>query len=626
MSKKFPPYTKWQMGSHSFWVMVVCLSAGTTAAHGQAGIITTVAGRVGTRGFGGDGGLATAASLSLANLQNSCDPGQFEQASHIAVDSNGNLFIADGENQRIRRVSVDGLITTVAGTGEKPAVNARCEPTGSVADGPAAGARFFNPADVELTPSGNLIIADEQNNRIRQVTAAGVASTISGNGSHNLYAPGVPAVNSPMDWPSAIAVDALGLVYFSELHGNRIGRIEASGLLSVIAGTGFPGFSGDNGPANAATLRKAAGVAIGAGGALLIADTGNHRIRRVSAGVITTIAGNGQASFCGDGGPAAQACLNTPMDVRADAAGNIYVADTGNHRVRKIDAAGNISTLAGTGIPGWGPDGVDASKSQLNYPAGLAVDAKQDLYVVDWQNYVIRKISFGSSPVVTSAGVVNGASFTSPVAPGSIFSIFGANLSASTEIATSGAWPLTLAGASVAMNGVAVPLYVVSPSQINGQVPVEMTEGTASLVVTTGAGASTAVPVAIAAAAPGFFLYPGTTRAISANQDGGLNSPDNPESAGRLLVFYLTGQGPVSPALGTGESASLVTLSNALLARSATIGGVNAPIQFLGLSPGFIGLAQANIVIPNDAPKGPDIGVILTVGGRQSNVALVAVR
>jgi len=194
-----------------------------------------------------------------------------------------------------------------------------------------------------------------------------------------------------MDWPAALAVDSAGLIYFSELHGNRIGRINADGKLVTIAGNGFPG---------TATLTKPTGIAIDRDGNVLIADTGNHRIRKAAPnGALTTVAGTGSQSFCGDGGPALAACFDTPMDVKLDSRGNIYIADTGNHRIRRIDAAsGNITTVAA---------------GTLNTPCAIALDANDNLYIVDWQNFLIRKVAF---PSISPGGIVDGASFESTLA------------------------------------------------------------------------------------------------------------------------------------------------------------------------------------------------------------------
>lgn len=615
------------MGSSRVWFAWLLLPATLGA---QSGIISTIAGGTPVngspvRGFDGDGSPAVNAVLALANLQNTCDPNRFEQTSHISIDAKGNLYFADSNNQRIRRIDAAAQISTIAGSGTAPATNSRCEPTSPVGDGDSAtNARLFNPSDVIVHPNGNLIIADQQNNRIRQVTPAGSISTIIGSGLHNLYAPGIPATSSPMDWPSSLAIDGNGLIYFAELHGNRVGRLGADGRITTVAGTGFPGFNGDRGPANAATLSKPAGITIDRAGNLLIADTGNHRVRRVAGdGTITTIAGTGQQGFCGDSGRAVDACLDTPMDVKTDAIGNVFIADAGNHRVRRIDSSGNISTVAGTGQAGRGPDGVAASASALNYPSALAVDGNNDLYIVDWQNYLIRKVTFTA---IASGGIVNGASFTAPVAPGSIISIFGAGLAQSTAAAGGTPLPLSLGRTSVEVNGVAVPLYFVTPGQINAQLPYDLVAGSATAVVLSAGGRSSAASFTVVDAAPGIFVYGGSDRAIALNQDNGVNSAERPESRGRVIVCYVTGLGAVDPGVPVGQSAPLDTLSYARAVVTATVGGVPAQVQFAGLAPGFVGAGQVNILVPGEASAGAAVSLVIEIGGQKSKAATIAIQ
>jgi uncharacterized protein (TIGR03437 family) len=604
-------------------VAVFVLALATAVA--QTGVITTLAGT--SRGYSGDDGPALNAQIALANVQNECDPNRYEQTVHLSLDSAGNIYFADSNNQRIRRITAQGTISTVAGSGNRTSRNGNCETIGAVGDGSDAhAALFYNPADVFALRSGNLVVADQQDNRIRLITSAGAISTIAGNGSHNLYVPGIPATASPMDWPSAVLQDASGATYFAEIHSNRVGKIGLDGRFVTVAGTGFPGFNGDRIQATSAQLRKPAGLALDSAGNLYIADQANHRIRKVSNGIITTIAGTGQPDFSGDGGPADAAALNTPMDVKVDSRGNIYIADMLNQRIRRIDTNGTITTIAGTGEAGRGPDGVPATSSDLNFPAGLALDSNDDLYIVDWQNYLIRKVSFTSKPVVNAGGIVNGASFVSPVAPGSLFSIFGQNLTLSTVMAATAPWPATLGDVSVKVNGINIPLYFVSAQQINAQLPFETAAGDAIISVTNSSGASDPVTFRVAPAAVGVFEYSGSNRAIAMNQDGSFNSSANPESRGRVVVLYLTGQGPVSPAVPTSQTSPADVLSVATLPKSATIGGVDATIQFLGLAPGFIGLAQANVSIPAGSATGDAVPLIVNVGGQPSNSVVISVR
>jgi len=360
--------------------------------------VTTISGSA--RGFAGDGGPAALAQLALADFQNECDPNRFEQISHLAFDAVGNLYVADTANHRVRRVSTTGVITTFAGTGERPPVNPQtCVPTAVFGEGgPATAARLFFPSGLAVAQDGAVILADQQNNRIRRVAPDGVIQSIAGYGLHAFYAPNVPATASGLDWPSAVAVDSAGIVHFAEVHSGRVARIGADGRLGTVAGTGIPGFNGDSGAATAMRLQNPTGIAFDAAGNLYIADQGNDRVRRVTpTGALTTIAGPGQG-------------MSRPADVKVDGAGNVFVTDMNNHRVLRINPAGAITSIAGDGTPGRGPDGVAAESSRFTLPSGLALHANGDVYVVDWGNYLVRRVSVRGTPESPPA-----ASSTRPV-------------------------------------------------------------------------------------------------------------------------------------------------------------------------------------------------------------------
>ena len=304
----------------------------------SGGIPTIVAGTGpgegagGAGGYGGDGGPAVEAQLYGPR--------------GVAVDSSGNLYIADSANHRIRRVDPAGTITTVAGTGSK----------GFSGDGgPAVQAQLDDPSGVAVDPAGNLYIADNENNRIRKVDASGTITTIAGkNFGVEVGNRAYWAVDAQLNGPYFVATDAAGNVYFSEITadptgsipggGNfRIRKVDVSGIMTTVAGNGKRGFSGDGGPGAEAMLHGPGGVATDAAGNVYFADRFNHRIRRVDAsGIISTIAGSGgygtheEGGFSGDGGPAVEARLNIPIGVAVDSAGNVYVADSENHRIRVL--------------------------------------------------------------------------------------------------------------------------------------------------------------------------------------------------------------------------------------------------------------------------------------------------
>jgi sugar lactone lactonase YvrE len=339
------------------------------------GIISTVAGNgifVGPgspNGFGGDGGLATAAQLN--------DP------SGVAVDAAGNLFIADFLQARIRKVTPDGIISTVAGTSI----------SGLGDGGPATAAQLFEPQGVAVDAAGNLFIADTGNSRIRKVTPAGTITTVAG--SSNLgFGDGGPATAARLAGPVGVAVDAAGNLFIADSLNSRIREVTPDGIISTVAGTGINGFNGDGGPATAAQLFEPQGVAVDAAGNLFIADSGNNRIRKVTPdGVISTVAGTGINGFNGDGGQATAAQMNQPEGVAVDAAGNVFIVDRYNNRIRKVTPAGIISTVAGMGSAGFSGDGGPATAAQLFEPQGVAVDAAGNLFISDWGHSRIRKVN-----------------------------------------------------------------------------------------------------------------------------------------------------------------------------------------------------------------------------------------
>jgi trimeric autotransporter adhesin len=337
-----------------------------------AGIITTIAGN-GVPGCSGDGGKAMSAQL--------------HSPDGVAVDLKGNIYIADLSNYRIRKVTPDGAIATVAGNGADDS-------------GKATSARLRLPHGVTVDSAGNLYIADTGYNRIRKVTPAGVITIIAGDGLGGFYGDGGKAASAKLDCPDNVAVDSAGNLYIADTDNHRIRKITPSGAIATVAGNGTIGFSGDGGQAASAQLNFPSGVAVDSAGSLYIADSWNHRIRKITpAGVITTIAGKGAFGYSGDGGQATSAQLNVPRGVAVDSIGNLYIADSWNHRIRKVTPAGAIVTVAGNGKEGFGGDGGQAASAQLNLPFGVALDVAGNLYIADYGNNRVRK--------VTPAGVIS---------------------------------------------------------------------------------------------------------------------------------------------------------------------------------------------------------------------------
>jgi uncharacterized protein (TIGR03437 family) len=351
------------------------------------GIITTFAGTGAISPGGGpsaygDGGPATNAQLHLP--------------MGVAVDANFNVYIADTGDNTIREVTTDGNIATIAGDSF---------PSYQGDGGLAITAELHGPEDVAVDSSGNIYIADTQNAYIRKVTTDGNINYIAGDGSIGYTGDGGYATSAGLVAPFALAVDSSGNVYFAENGDSRIRRIDAKSLdISTVAGNGTPGFSGDGSTAVNAELNSPTGVAVDSAGNLYIADSLNCRIRKVASGNVSTFAGNGTFSYSGDGGPAIQAQLNNPQGVAVDASFNVYIADTLNNVVRKISANGTISNFAGNGGAGGSGDGSAATSAQLHGPQGLAVDAAGNLFIADTLNAKVRKVSAASGVITTVAG------------------------------------------------------------------------------------------------------------------------------------------------------------------------------------------------------------------------------
>ncbi|MBL8235968.1 MAG: hypothetical protein JNM66_01010 [Bryobacterales bacterium] len=280
-----------------------------------------------------------------------------------------------------------GIIGTVAGTGT----------AGFGGDnGPAVSAALNEPGGVDVDSLGNLYIADFLNSRIRKVSPSGIITTVAGTGVPGFSGDGAAATAAQLNYPSAVEVDSAGNIYIADTSNHRIRKVTPAGIISTIAGNGTAGFGGDSGQATAAALWFPLGVTRDPAGNLYIADAYNNRIRKITpAGVITTMAGNGTDGFSGDGAAATAAALSQPSATAIDAAGNLFIADRFNHRIRKVTPGGIITTVAGNGTGGFDSDGVAATAAALFYPSDIAVDFNNNLYIADQGNNRTRKITPG---------------------------------------------------------------------------------------------------------------------------------------------------------------------------------------------------------------------------------------
>ncbi len=642
-----------------------------------AGTITTVAGN-GTLRFAGDGGAATLASLS--------------GPSDIAIDAANNLYIADLLVGRVRQVNAAGTISTVAGGGGSlqngaatgaslPAVTGlTVDNTGRlvlavnfarqvrrVAQGgittiagvlPAAGAGdnvpatlapLLSPFGVAVDAAGNVLVSDQVDHRIRKIAPSGTITTFGGNGFYGVTGDGGPATVAQIGTPRGLTLDAAGNLHLvsGALSGAR--RIAASGTLTTVAGTGTAGYSGDGQIASTAQLNIPLGIATDPDGNVFIADTNNHRIRRVDAvgRLITTYAGTGTAGSTGDGGPALQAQLFSPRQLAFDARRNLYIAETGTGRIRRISPGGVITTLAGTGVAGFGGDGGPAASAQITitglavdaagniFLAGaarirridgatgiistiggtgtpgfsgdgglasnatfdnitnLAMDADGSLYVTDERNSRVRKLTPAQ---IVPEGVANAGTLRAgPVAPGMLVSIFGFNLGPATpvglQLTSAGRVATSLAGTQVLFDGLAAPLVYVSAGQVNAIVPYGVAGApTTKLQVVYQNRATNTITVPVVAASPGLFAI--------TNEDTSVNSASSPAAQGSVLVIYGTGEGQTIPG-GVDGAVSTSVFPKPVLPVTVTVGGQPAEILYAGAAPDFVsGVLQLNVRLP----------------------------
>jgi uncharacterized protein (TIGR03437 family) len=581
---------------------LVCLSVG---ARGQY-VITTVAGQgpPASPGYSGDGGVPTAAQLYFPTGM---------------AYSKGKLYIADASNHCIRMIS-GGTITTFAGV---------CGIPGFLGDGAAANlANLNNPTGVAVDPNGDVLIADTSNNVVRIVVPSGIISTFAGNFSMGpgFTGDGGPATAGTLDAPTAVASDSAGNIYVTDSVNNLVRKINAvqqcvttnnvqvcGNYFSTPIGIGSTGGS----------LNHPNGLVIDPSTfAIYVADT-SHRVLKFVNGALTTYAGNGNIGSNGDNGPATQATLTNPIGLALDASGNLYIADASAFRIRVVSPTGIITTIAGTNHDGYGGDGGPALSALFNFPHDALPDGLGNIYIADTQNNVIRLLTL-PGPTIMTNGVVNGASFQPKISPGSLASIFGSNLATSTASASNPPLSNSLAQASVSVNGKAAAILYASPSQINFQVPWETAVGNAAVTVSVAGTAGSPATAPVTSAAPGIF-FNSSGAAIAQNSNFSLNTPANPAHAGSYLITYLTGSGPVTPAIADGAAAPSTGLVQPTLTPiTVTIGGQPATVLGSALAPGFVSLLQINVTVPPGLAAG-SYPMVVTIAGQVSNSATVSI-
>jgi len=744
-----------------------------------AGIITTVAGN-GKPGYNGDDIHATTAQLYYPD--------------EVAVDSDGNVYIADIGNSRIRKVT-RGVISTVAEMAtESIAVDAAgnvyaagTAATGQVIEisngtakpiaggsqtsggnGPATSAQLYSPRGVAVDGSGNVFIADTYNQALREVsngaiasiagqwspwglatdaagnlyaadgdlvkmvTPAGVVATVAGTGTAGYNGDNIPATSAQLHGPRAVAVDSAGNLYIADTGNNRIRKV-SGGVITTVAGTAVGGYNGDGMAATAAELGMPQTIAVDSAGNLYIADTSNYLVREVSNGLIATLAGNGTAvgeglpataaqlglpsgialdslgswyvtnqrdrvvyipgnwytmpgnrllkvsggishtiagdgtaAFGGDGGPATGAQLYGPTAVTVDSSGAVYVADSGNNRIRMLSPSGasctfsvsplsdtavaasggslvvNVQTAPGCawaalGLPGWiaPPPGWTTGAGSGSVTLTVAADpgpTRSAVFSVAGATVLVTQEGVGTAPSILAGGVVNAANFSAPLAPGSIASAFGNFLVTAQAGYTGSPVPTSLLGLSLPINaGTLAPLFFVSNGQVNFQVPWELSGQTQTILAGTLNGTTGAAQtVSLAPFAPAIFATNGQGMGQGAILDSSYNLVDSthPAAAGSTYVsIYCTGLGPVTNRPVTGAPALVDPLSWTTAVPTVTIGGAPADtVTFYGLAPGYVGLYQVNALVPAAAANGNAVPVTIMIGGAVSNAVTMAVQ
>jgi len=603
--------------------------------HAQPGIITTIAGSTkGTFGFSGDGGPAINALLSFS-------PGG------VAVDNTGRVYIADQQNNRIRRIDTAGVITTVAGNG-----------SGTFAGngGQATSAAFSHPPRVVTDTAGNFYFGIN-GGRIQKVDSKGIITTYVGVGFGTgvLSGDGGLAANATISQVAAgVAVDGQGNFYFVDQAFYRIRKVNAAGVISTIAGNGTKGYSGDGGPALNAEFDVVVGIGADSAGNVYIADANNNRVRKVDlSGNITTVAGTGVAGYSGDGGQAVSAKISAPCAVAVDGAGNLYIAETGNSTVRKVDTAGIITTVGGTGKPQLDVDGVLATTTSLGTLEDMAVDSAGNIYIVDYSR--IRKIAAGGAstsgggppPAITA--VVDAAAYTANIAQGSVFVVKGTNLCpAGTVYGTvpysNGALngvtvTFTPAGGGAAVNAYMVYTYAAgSVTQLAAILPSTVPTGNYNVTVTNGGTVGNSFAATVVAHKFGIISVNGsgsgravTQNYISATQydlgryttgtlSGFTYSPAHP---GQIIVIWGTGLGPITSPDNVLPGA--IDLRSSLTIQVLINGVAYTPDLYGGRAPSLPGADEIIMTLPAGVAVSCLDSLQISVNGQLSNSTSISI-
>ncbi len=558
--------------------------------------------------------VADAASNTLIEFSSAGTSTLQLPASDVALGLDTNLYVADANAGVVRAVAMNGSIRVAVGAVDR-----------SRGDGGQATLALLNhPSGVTADPAGNFYIADRDNNKIRKVTPDGTIATIAGTGTAGNTGDGNPAAEALLNAPEAVSVDAAGDVYVADTGNHRVRVITPSGAILAVAGNGTAGATGDGSAAINAELNAPSGVVPDNLGNVYIADTGNGEIRRVdSNGTITTILSGlasprglaadptGAIYFTEQNGknvgrwdPAtgiaakiAPGSWNVPRGAAVDSSGDLYVADSGLEEILRVDSNGAVSIAAGTGAAGFTGDAGQAANAELNTPWDLAIGTQNQIYIADFGNNRVRRLSAGIVAPAAAVQILNAASLApTAVAPGMLLSLQSTGLHASDAATT-----------QILVNSIPVRIQSMDDTQILIQAPMSLDSVSAvEIVIVANGNLIAAVSAAGAAAAPALFAD-ASGQASATNADGSINGASNPAAEGSNVSLFGTG-------FGLGD-----------LPVAVSVGGVSATVISASPVAAFPGMFQVNVQVPSGLTAG-SVPVIVSVGGIAGPAAMIAVK
>jgi uncharacterized protein (TIGR03437 family) len=582
-------------------------------------------------------GLAAAGPAPSQTISTAAGSTAWGGPADVALDGNGNMYVADWYKSLVYKVDRFAASTIVAGTGT----------AGYSGDGgPATSAKLSGPIATAVDAAGNLYIAEYDGQRIRKVSPNGTITTFAGTGRGGFSGDGGQATSATIYYPLDLLLDSSGNLLFVDGGNNRIRKVSTSGVISTIAGTGRRSSSGDGGPALAADMFPTA-FAWGPDGSLYFTDSGfrnastTPKVRKILPnGTVAPVAGNGQRAYAGDGGPATAASFLTTDGVAVDASGVVYISDFSNCRIRKVALSGIITTFAGGNGCGLTGDGGDPTNARVNGALGLVIDAGGDLLFADYYNQRIRKISAPPAPTIrtSDAGLpsfMGKAGFSSNM----YLEIYGNTLSQTQRLWAGSDFqganaPTSLDDVSVTVNGKPAFIYYISPTQININTPEDSATGPVQVQVKTPLGFSNSVTLNRSRVSPALQTVPqfalgGKQYVVAQTSDfqSFIGSPNmiqglsfTPARPGQTVLIYALGCGPTNPATHAGVVAS--QNSALTLPFELRIGGVAASVPFAGVVANTIGLYQFNVVIPNVAAGDQPIELLVDGVSNSQNLVI----